>query len=55
MASGPVTGLGLAPLLSKKSKLHESLDGPIASSILPQSSLGEAVNYLKNHWDVLLL
>ena len=36
-------------------KLREWLDGPIASSNLPQSSLGKAVNYLKNHWDALLL
>lgn len=35
-------------------KLREWLDGEIAASILPQSSLGKAVNYLKNHWEALL-
>lgn len=34
-------------------KLRQWLDGPIASSILPQSSLGKAVNYLTNHWEAL--
>lgn len=34
-------------------KLRQWLDGPIASSILPQSSLGKAVSYIKNHWEAL--
>jgi transposase len=34
-------------------RLGEWLDGPVAKSVLPSSKLGQAFNYLRNHWDAL--
>lgn len=33
--------------------LSEWLDGPAAAAVLPKSKLGEALRYLRNHWDPL--
>ncbi len=34
-------------------RLQEWLDGPLATSVLPASKLGGALNYVRNHWDAL--
>jgi hypothetical protein len=34
-------------------RLKEFLDGPAAKSVLPSSKLGQAFNYLRNHWEAL--
>jgi transposase len=34
-------------------RLRSWLDGPIASSLLPSTPLGQAKNYLCNHWEAL--
>jgi len=36
-------------------RLREWLDGPTARSVLPSSKLGGALNYLRNHWDALVV
>ena len=34
-------------------RLKEWLAGPLANSVLPNSKLGQALNYLRNHWTAL--
>ncbi len=34
-------------------RLENWLDGPAAKSVLPASKLGQALNYLRNHWQAL--
>lgn len=34
-------------------RIRAYLDGEAASKVLPKSSFGEALNYLRNHWDAL--
>ena len=36
-------------------RLKEWLDGPVAGSILPASKLGGALNYIRNHWEALIV
>lgn len=36
-------------------QLREYLDGPAVQRLLPKSDLAEAIGYLTNHWDALLL
>jgi transposase len=34
-------------------RFREWLDGPVAASLLPQSKLAGAFNYIRNHWEAL--
>ncbi len=34
-------------------RLGDWLDGPVAKSVLPSSKLGQALNYVRNHWEAL--
>lgn len=34
-------------------RIRVHLDSPSSSKVLPKSSFGEALNYLRNHWDAL--
>jgi transposase len=34
-------------------RLGDWLDGPVAKSVLPASKLGQALNYVRNHWQAL--
>jgi len=36
-------------------QIRAYLDGPASERLLPKSDLAEAIGYLKNHWDALLL
>jgi transposase len=36
-------------------RLKEWLDGPVAGSVLPASKLGGALNYIRNHWEALIV
>lgn len=36
-------------------QIRQYLDGPQLQRLLPKSDLAEAIGYLKNHWDALLL
>ena len=36
-------------------RLEAWLDGPIAKSLLPASKLGAAVQYVRNHWEALIV
>jgi transposase len=36
-------------------RLKSWLDGPIAKSLLPASKLGSAVQYVRNHWEALIV
>ncbi len=38
------------PILSR---LGDWLSGDVAASVLPSSKLGQALNYIRNHWDAL--
>lgn len=35
-------------------QLRTWIDGPVAQGLLPQSGLGKAINYLRNHWQALM-
>ncbi len=34
-------------------RLGDWLDGPVATSVLPSSKLGHALNHVRNHWEAL--
>jgi hypothetical protein len=36
------------------SQLRVWIDGPVAQCLLPQSGLGKAINYVRNHWQALM-